>query len=137
MYAGKAETVDVPERNVHILKNGYVYWTSSGHWDKEKNRTVDDRRPIGKLDPGNPAKMYPNKAYFTFYLVSEKDAEKQQLFRNDSSPDPGTAPSLTVFREPGRFSEVMNFRPVSGYYPDGKEHGHAVSPEEVFPGAAA
>ena len=129
MYAGKAETVDVPERNVHILKNGYVYWTSSGHWDKEKNRTVDDRRSIGKLDPGNPAKMYPNKAYFTFYLVSEKDAEKQQLFRNDSSPDPGTAPSLTVFREPGRF--------FSGYYPDGKEHGHAVSPEEVFPGAAA
>lgn len=134
MYAGKAETVDVPERNVHILKNGYVYWTSSGHWDKEKNRTVDDRRSIGKLDPGNPAKMYPNKAYFTFYLVSEKDAEKQQLFRNDSSPDPGTAPSLTVFREPGRFSEVMNFGPFLAITLTARNMGTLFLLKKFFPG---
>ena len=73
MYVGQNDPVELPsDGKLHIQKNGYVYWSNSSRWDKEKRRSVDNRVSIGKLVPDNPKLMYPNRKYFDIFgVVSE------------------------------------------------------------------
>lgn len=68
MYAGQVDTVPLPTTgHLHILKNGYVYWENDARWDSVLKRPVDSRRAIGKLDPNNRTRMYPNKNYYELF----------------------------------------------------------------------
>ena len=73
MYVGQYEPVKIPKRgNLHIQKNGYVYWANASQWDNEKKRSHDNRVSIGKAIPEQPGMMYPNKKYFDIFGVQTK-----------------------------------------------------------------
>lgn len=71
MYAGKIGSIDIPkdlrEGRIFSQKNGYLYYVSKSQWDSEKKRTVDNRVCIGKVDPSNSDKMFPNQRYEEFF----------------------------------------------------------------------
>ena len=80
MYIGQYEPVKVPERgNLHIQKNGYVYWSNASKWDNEKKRSIDNRVSIGKVIPDQPGMMYPNKKYFDIFGIESGDKEKEGM----------------------------------------------------------
>ena len=49
--------------NLLMLKNGYIYYVTESHWDKEKKRTVDNRVGIGTIDPDHAGMLFPGKAF--------------------------------------------------------------------------
>lgn len=59
--------VDLPQKeNRIVLKNGYVYYYTDMHWDAKKKKTVDNRKPVGKLCPDDNQKMFPNENWMEF-----------------------------------------------------------------------
>lgn len=54
MYSKTVMPVELPkDGKCYFLKNGFVYWASESHWDKDKakKKTVDNRVCIGKKVP--------------------------------------------------------------------------------------
>ncbi len=65
-------TVDIPAAKGKVCrqtaKSGtYILYIKGRRYDKDKQHTIPDRLPIGKLDPENQQKMYPNDAFFEFF----------------------------------------------------------------------
>lgn len=68
MYAGRGQTVPLPKTgHLHVLKTGYVYWENDGRWDKEKKQPEDTRVSIGKIDPTDKQRMFPNRKYYELF----------------------------------------------------------------------
>ena len=88
MYVGQYEPVKIPSGgNLHIQKNGYIYWSNSTKWDNEKKRSIDNRVSIGKAIPDYPGMMYPNKKYFDIFGVTpdsmkQEDSRMKDMFNN-------------------------------------------------------
>ena len=79
MYVGRHTPVKIPDiGRLHILKNGYVYWSNASKWDNEKKRSVDNRVSIGKIIPEQPGMMYPNKKYFEIFGTDPEDDGKKE-----------------------------------------------------------
>jgi transposase len=77
-------TVDIPsDLSGGILKphkNGttYVHYTYGREYKKEKKYNIPKRTTIGKVDPSNPSKMFPNANFLKFFPEAElPDDEKE------------------------------------------------------------
>lgn len=89
MYYGKSDPIPLPTvGHLHILKNGYVYWELKSSWDKKNKRPAYGRKSIGKIDPDDKTRFYPNKTYFEIFPGAKK---KQELKKDQAAPlpDPG------------------------------------------------
>ena len=79
MYAGKSNPIKIPtvgdRGKLIIQKNGYIYFVTEAHWDKEKKRKVDNRVCIGKVDPENSEMMFPGKRFSEFFENTESFGE--------------------------------------------------------------
>lgn len=76
--------VDLPQKeNRIILKNGYVYYYTDMHWDAEKKKTVDNRKPVGKVCPDDNLKMFPNENWKE--LMGEETPERTAKHMNVGS----------------------------------------------------
>ncbi len=83
MYFGKYEPVNIPKNGTHIQKNGYVYWSNSSKWDRNKKRSVDNRVSIGKIISNQPGMMYPNKKFFDIFgSPSTEETKEGFLMKN-------------------------------------------------------
>lgn len=106
MYAGRGETLPLPnEGHLHILRSGYVYWEDDGRWDKDCKCRKDTRRSIGKLDPSNKKRFYPNNTYYEIFGGGEV---------------------------PGIFSKVLTFGPYEALYATGVKIGLIETLQSVF-----
>lgn len=107
MYAGRERSVPLPtEGHLHILKNGYVYWESECKWDNDAKRPANGRRIIGKLDPDDASKLFPNSTY-------------QQLFEG--------------IPEPRSFSRTLSFGAFAAVREAAEKVGCLPVLREVFP----
>lgn len=112
MYDGKVKPVPIPSiGKTHIQSGKYVYWYNESKWDKSSKQTKDNRRPIGKLVPGQNNMIYPNKIYF-------------ELFGNKEEP---------VLKAPGRVGETLNFGPYAAMYKACEKVGCLDALKTVYP----
>lgn len=88
MYYRKSDPIPLPTvGHLHILKNGYVYWELKSSWDNKNKRPSYGRKSIGKLDPDDKTRFYPNDTYFEIFPGEKK---KQDLKKDQAAdlPDP-------------------------------------------------
>lgn len=88
MYVGQYEPVNIPsEGNLHIQKNGYVYWSNATKWNNDKKRSIDNRVSIGKIISDQPGMMYPNKKYFDIFGIKPTGVKKEDSQMNNMFSD--------------------------------------------------
>lgn len=122
MYSGLVQAVEIPKGKVKILKNGYVYWITTSHWDNERKMTVDDRTVIGKTVPGDRSRMYPNKKYESIF--GPMDPEVKEL-REKYDP--------IAHRVAGRLDSNLSYGPYAVLYEAFDKCGCREALQKSFP----
>lgn len=75
-------TVEIPEEKGRVIlkphANGttYVHYTYGREYNKGKKYNIPRRTTIGKVDPADPGRMYPNANYLKFFPDAELPAER-------------------------------------------------------------
>ncbi|MDO4664202.1 MAG: hypothetical protein Q4A59_04895 [Erysipelotrichaceae bacterium] len=79
MYFKKYDSLPLPTTgHLHILKTGYVYWEKTSSWDNKNKRPKYGRISIGKLDPEDSTRFYPNDKYFEIFSGQKKKIEDKK-----------------------------------------------------------
>ncbi|MBQ7607533.1 MAG: transposase [Desulfovibrionaceae bacterium] len=121
MYAGKTGIVQIPSVGEHekiiTLPNGYIYYATESHWDKEKGRMVDNRVGIGKIDPEHPGMMFPGKRFKEFFEYSPVDNENSSLFEPHCPRKRQKAGMLDVMLSYAPFAVLEKTAELSGMLP--------------------
>ena len=83
-YYLKEMTVAIPKDALTIIRKGkrVEYETDRVYLPEEMNTRVK-RRTIGKVDPVNPERMFPNEAYFELFPENEVPKEIRDEFLRD------------------------------------------------------
>ena len=80
-YYMKEMTVPIPDdRRVVIRREKTVEYEIDRSISEEKGDTRVTRRVIGKMDPVNPGRMYPNEMYFQLFPENEVPEEVRDEF---------------------------------------------------------
>lgn len=67
----KTNPIKLPNDNrFKSFANGYVYFKGKTIWDKEKKRSFDDRRCVGKLCKDKKGYFQPNEIYYSLFPES-------------------------------------------------------------------
>ena len=84
-YYLKTVTVPIPiESNMVVIRKGkrVEYETDRTYLREEKNTRVR-RKVIGKLDPVQPGRMFPNEIYFELFPDNEVPTDVREEFLRD------------------------------------------------------
>ena len=80
-YYMKEMTVPIPDdRRVVIRREKTVEYEIDRSISEEKGDTRVTRRVIGKVDPVNPGRMFPNETYFQLFPENEVPEEVREEF---------------------------------------------------------
>ena len=80
-YYMKEMTVPIPDdRRVVIRREKTVEYEIDRSISEEKGDTRVTRRVIGKVDPVNPGRMFPNEMYFQLFPENEVPEEVRDEF---------------------------------------------------------
>ena len=80
-YYLKELTVPIPEdKRIVIRKGKSVEYETERIYFPEKQNTRVTRRVIGKIDPVNPGRMFPNEMYFQLFPENEVPEEVRDEF---------------------------------------------------------
>ena len=80
-YYLKELTVPIPEdKRVVIRKGKSVEYETDRIYSPEKQNTRVTRRVIGKVDPVNPGRMFPNEMYFQLFPENEVPEDVRDEF---------------------------------------------------------
>ena len=116
-YYLKELTVPIPEDKLVVIRKGKsVEYETDRIYSPEKQNTRVVRRVIGKVDPVNPGRMFPNEMYFQLFPENEVPEEvrdeflrgceiKRQMSAIRKNPDriiEGVVNGLSELRDSGR-----------------------------------
>ena len=80
-YYLKELTVPIPEDKLVVIRKGKsVEYETDRIYSPEKQNTRVVRRVIGKVDPVNPGRMFPNEMYFQLFPENEVPEEVRDEF---------------------------------------------------------
>ena len=80
-YYLKELTVPIPEDKLVVIRKGKsVEYETDRIYSPEKQNTRVVRRVIGKVDPVNPGRMFPNEMYFQLFPENEVPEEVREEF---------------------------------------------------------
>ena len=116
-YYLKELTVPIPEDKLVVIRKGKsVEYETDRIYSPEKQNTRVIRRVIGKVDPVNPGRMFPNEMYFQLFPENEVPEEvreeflrgceikrqMEQIRRNPEEIIEGVVNGLSELRDSGR-----------------------------------
>ena len=82
------EAIEIPQNvpgisTKSIKGTTYIYYTYSREYDPENQYSVPKSTSIGKLDPNNPGRMFPNMNFLKFFPEVELPEEKSgEVYRS-------------------------------------------------------
>ena len=80
-YYLKELTVPIPEDRLAVIRRGKsVEYETDRTYSPETKNTRVVRRVIGKVDPVNPGRMFPNETYFQLFPENEVPEEVRDEF---------------------------------------------------------
>ena len=80
-YYLKELTVPIPEDRLAVIRKGKsVEYETDRIYSPETKNTREVRRVIGKVDPVNPGRMFPNEMYFQLFPENEVPEEVRDEF---------------------------------------------------------
>ena len=80
-YYLKELTVPIPEDRLAVIRKGKsVEYETDRTYSPETKNTRVVRRVIGKVDPVNPGRMFPNETYFQLFPENEVPEEVRDEF---------------------------------------------------------
>ena len=80
-YYLKELTVPIPEDRLAVIRKGKsVEYETDRIYSPETKNTRVVRRVIGKVDPVNPGRMFPNETYFQLFPENEVPEEVRDEF---------------------------------------------------------
>ena len=83
-YYLKELTVPIPEDRLAVIRKGKsVEYETDRIYSPETKNTRVVRRVIGKVDPVNPGRMFPNEMYFQLFPENEVPEEVRDEFLRD------------------------------------------------------
>ena len=120
-YYLKELTVPIPEDRLAVIRKGKsVEYETDRIYSPETKNTRVVRRVIGKVDPVNPGRMFPNETYFQLFPENKVPAEVRDEFLRGCEIK---RQMQTIRRNPEEIIEgVVNGLNEMGGFPQGNAH---------------
>ena len=120
-YYLKELTVPIPEDKLVVIRKGKsVEYETDRIYSPETKNTRVVRRVIGKVDPVNPGRMFPNETYFQLFPENKVPAEVRDEFLRGCEIK---RQMQTIRRNPEEIIEgVVNGLSELGGFPQGNAH---------------
>ena len=133
-YYLKELTVPIPEDRLAVIRKGKsVEYETDRIYSPETKNTRVVRRVIGKVDPVNPGRMFPNEMYFQLFPENEVPEEvrdeflrgceiKRQMQEIRRSPEEIIEGGVNGLSELGAGGRNVGDGSESGGFPQGNAH---------------
>ena len=120
-YYLKELTVPIPEDKLVVIRKGKsVEYETDRIYSPETKNTRVVRRVIGRVDPVNPGRMFPNETYFQLFPENKVPAEVRDEFLRGCEIK---RQMQTIRRNPEEIIEgVVNGLNEMGGFPQGNAH---------------
>ena len=120
-YYLKELTVPIPEDKLVVIRKGKsVEYETDRIYSPETKNTRVVRRVIGRVDPVNPGRMFPNETYFQLFPENRVPAEVRDEFLRGCEIK---RQMQTIRRNPEEIIEgVVNGLNEMGGFPQGNAH---------------
>jgi hypothetical protein len=120
-YYLKELTVPIPEDKLVVVRKGKsVEYETDRIYSPETKNTRVVRRVIGRVDPVNPGRMFPNETYFQLFPENKVPAEVRDEFLRGCEIK---RQMQTIRRNPEEIIEgVVNGLNEMGGFPQGNAH---------------
>ena len=120
-YYLKELTVPIPEDKLVVIRKGKsVEYETDRIYSPETKNTRVVRRVIGRVDPVNPGRMFPNETYFQLFPENKVPAEVRDEFLRGCEIK---RQMQTIRRSPEEIIEgVVNGLNEMGGFPQGNAH---------------